>query len=274
MKTAINIKDIDWNGAWKEINLRKSFGGWSSSEYWDKRAPQFANHAKETNYPADFIKIMSPEPDWTVLDVGSAAGTLALPLSGLVKQVTALDISGKMLDLLDGRAAEKNIKNIKTVKAGWEDDWDAVGIAPHDVLIASRSLIVDDIRWAVEKMNRFARKKVYASAVVGDGPFDRSMFEAVGRPLVLSPDYIYLYNLLRSMDIYANVNMVTMREVKSYEGIDDAIRSLGWMLQELTPSEEGRLREYLVKHLVKKGQRWELDYEKVTRWAVVWWERS
>lgn len=266
--------EIDWNQAWKNAQTNKTRRR-KDAAYWDKRAPSFGKHTKETGYAADFLRVLKPSPLWSVLDVGCATGTLAIPLAREVRSITAIDISDSMLDLLRERCREEGISNITPLKLSWEEGWEAAGIGLHDVAIASRSLVVDDLKAALEKLNRHARKKVIVSALVEDGPFDRRIFEAVGRELDRGPDYIYVYNLLNQMGIYADITFVLNSSGgKVYGDIEDAVNSHRWMVDEITNEEEERLRNYLAKHLVKRWNGWTLSYHHTVRWAVIWWSRQ
>ena len=264
---------IDWNELWRKTQAQKHVP-MRDPGFWDKRAPEFTRHATASDYIGQFIAIMKPEPHWSVLDIGCAAGTLAVPLAGSVKSITALDPSTAMLSLLDVRCLKNGISNIRAVKGRWEDDWSELGIGVHDVAIASRSLLVDDLGEAVLKLQSHASKRVYISALVDDGPYDRKVLEAVGRKLCLGADYIVVYNLLRQMGIYANVTLTVKREEKSYGDVEDALNSMRWMVYEMTPEEEERLRDYLRGCLVRDGERWKLPYRLVERWAVLSWEKE
>ncbi len=164
-----DIRDIDWNRICVNAKRQRCYPT-GNAAYWDKRAPSFARNASKSDYMGKFLRFIDIKPQWSVLDVGCAAGTLAIPLAGRAKRITAVDISAKMLALLQERCSELGISNIRTVHAGWEDDWEAVGVGEHDVAIASRSLITADFRDAIKKLDKAARKRVYLSTIVGDGP--------------------------------------------------------------------------------------------------------
>ena len=264
---------IDWNVLWQKAHAGKHVPI-HDPKFWNKRAPEFTRHATASDYIGQFIEIMKPEPHWSILDIGCAAGTLAVPLAPSVKTITAMDPSAAMLCLLGERCSTQGIGNIRAVNGRWEDNWDELGIGIHDVAIASRSLIVDDLRGAVLKLDSRARKRVYLSALVGDGPYDRRIVEAVGRKFSIGADYIVVYNLLRQMGIYANVAFTVNREEKVYSGIDDALKSMRWMIYEMTPEEEAKLRGHLQKHLIQEDGHWKLPYRRVVRWAVLWWEKD
>ncbi|MFA5354276.1 MAG: class I SAM-dependent methyltransferase [Thermodesulfovibrionales bacterium] len=269
----MEMRQIDWNRLWMDARTERT-RKWDGKSFWNKRAPSFAKHATESGYAKDFLEIMGPEPHWTVLDVGCAAGTLAVPLSRKVQGITAMDISDVMLEMLDDRCRKQGIGNIRTIKGGWEDDWDSLGVGTHDVAIASRSLIVNDLRTAMAKLNNAARERVILSSMVGDGPFDRRIYEAVGRDLNRGPDYIYVYNLLHQMGIYAHLTFVKLPDDKTYTDHEACLNSLRWMLEDMTAEEEERLRLYLHDNLVERRGRWEMSYKKVVRWAVIWWDKK
>ena len=266
---------MDWNELWKQNQRQgKKFG---QREYWDKRAPSFSKQAAEGGYATPFVEIVRPQRNWSVLDVGSGGGTVSVPLAHVVREVTALDFSAAMLKVLEERCRAEKLTNVRTVEAGWEDDWILRGVKPHDVAVASRSLLVDDLRVALEKLNRFARKRVYVSASVGDGPRDRGLIEAVGREFKASPDYIYPYNVLHEMGIYANVEFIVNRISKAFTTREEAFEAIAWMVDEMTPEEEKKARAYVESHLVNDGEvvpMWKMDYERVVRWAVIWWDKD
>ena len=267
----MQLPNIDWNALWR-TNHDRRFKPARDPGFWDKRAPEFARHVKTSDYVNQFMAILKPQPEWCILDVGSAAGTLAVPMAPWVKGVTAMDPSARMRELLEMRCQEEGIDNIRIVDGRWEDDWDALNIGVHDVAIASRSLIVDDLKGTIEKLQRHACRRVVLSAMVGDGPHDRRIFEAAGRTFSAGTDYIVLVNLLRQMGIFANVTFICNRQHKAYRDVEDAVNSMRWMLDGMTAAEEDRLREYLTRTLVRENGSWTLPYGRIVRWAVVWWD--
>jgi len=240
----IQLKDIDWNSLWKKAKSKKS---WKSKgvEDWDRKAESFSKRNARSDYNEKFITLLQPEKSWTLLDIGSGPGTLAIPLAERVFHVTALDFSSKMLAILKQRANRRGQKNISTHNFSWEDDWKEKGVRVHDVAIASRSLAVKDLRPALEKLNSFARKGVFITDRVGHGPFDQAAFKAVGRELKTGPDYIYTFNLLYQMGIRAKVNFIHLGNQSTYSSLDNAVENNTWMFQNLTADEKKRLKKYI-----------------------------
>lgn len=269
----LDPRDIDWNQAWKERRARRTSPKRDAS-FWDGRAASFLKGASEREYADQFLAVMQPKPHWSVLDMGCGSGTIAVAVAPYVRSVTAVDFSARMLDAVRERCAALNIDNVTCIQGRWEEDWDGLGIGMHDVTVASRSLVADDLRESIKKLDGRALEKVFVSTVVGDGPFDRMLYNAVGRPLDLGPDYIYNYNLLYQMGILANVAFIEESRNKLYESHEDALRSMMWMLDSLKPDEEVKLRRHLHEHLVHEDGGWRLSYDRIVSWAVLWWRKG
>lgn len=140
--------------------------------------------------------------------------------------------------------------------------------------LASRSMVAEDLRTSVLKLDLVARKAVYIVTMVGDGPFDRRLFDAIGRPLNAGPDYIYNYNMLYQLGILANVAFIKESRRRTYESPEKACASVRWMFGELNSTEEERLRTYVREHLVIRDGRWSFSWDTIIRWAVLWWEKE
>jgi SAM-dependent methyltransferase len=217
---------------------------------------------------------MRPAPEWTVLDVGSGPGTLALPLARQVRKVTAMDYSSQMLAILKQQADNEKLFNIEAVEAAWDDNWQEIGIIPHDAVIASRSLTVDDLAAALVKMNQWARKAVFVTDRVGATPFDPEAFAAVGREFSPGPDYIYAVNILYQLGIHAKVDFISLPEVTILASREDAQASYAWMFDRLTPGEEQKLATYVDSRLTRTADgQYRLTRRTPPQWAFIHWEK-
>jgi SAM-dependent methyltransferase len=243
------------------------------SDFWDKRAATFAAYAPSTGYAESFLNLIPIEPKWSVLDMACGGGTLAVPLARKVQSLTAVDFSRNMLEMLEKRCREEGIGNVRRIHGRWQEDWVALGIGRHDVAIASRSLPFDIAEEAINKLDAVTGKRIYLSVAVGDGPYDRSLYQAVGRPFTPGPDYIYYYNLLYRMGIHANLTFIREKHENAWDTFTDAFDAQRWMFSNLTDQEEEKIKEYLLEHLLCEGRSWRLPYERSCRWAVIWWEK-
>lgn len=263
----------DWNRVWRDLRARRTSKR-KGTAFWDGRATSFAKTTPETGYSDRFLAIMEPRESWSVLDVGCGNGVLAIPLARVVSSVTAMDHSGEMLSIVGERCRNEGLDNVATLLCGWEDDWEEKGVGMHDVAIASRSMVADDLRESILKLDRAARRRVYIATIVGDGPYDRRLFEAIGRPLNVGPDYVCNYNMLYQLGIHAQVAFIDEERSRTYGSPDEAFTAMRWMFDDLTLEEEKRLRAYIEKYLTLSSGRWRLCYDRVIKWAVMWWEKG
>ncbi len=240
----MDITTIDWNLLWKQAKRKKT---WKSkkAEDWNKKALSFAKRTSTSQYTKHFLNLLSPLPEWSVLDVGCGPGTLALPLATRIRKVTALDFSQKMLAILNPKAIEKKLNNITLHQCAWNDDWHEHGIRPHDVAIASRSLAVADLKAALVKLTAYARSLVAVTDRVGPGPFDPDAFAAIGRPLSTGPDYIYTVNLLYQMGYLPKIDYIELEKEVPYRDEQEALEGYLWMFRDLDAKERKLLKKYL-----------------------------
>lgn len=266
------MHDIDWNARWLARRRQRSCKGKGPRD-WDRKAASFAKRNRSSSYVDNLITYIDPAAGQTILDVGAGPGTLAIPLARMVKRVTAVDYSPTMLEILRNEAAQQQITNISAVQAAWEDDWRLHNISRHDFAIASRSLSVDDLQSALEKLNSYATQKIFITDRVGPGPFDPDVFAAVGRKLDPGPDYIYTYNLLHQMGIYARVDFLDAEYCRTYHTRREAVDSCIWMLDDLTSAEQKKLDIFLDQRLRELADgRWEYVRRHTPRWAVISWD--
>ena len=267
-----DIEHCDWNAAWRTAHDAGSLSC-KDKAFWNHRAASFASHANhKSDYPQQFLNIVRPRSHWRVLDLGCGPGTVAIPMAPLVSQITALDFSDRMLAILQDRCAEKKIAHIKPVQADWTDDWQALGIEPHDLVMASRSFSPADLEETIAKMNRYATCQVCISAPVGTGPFDRRIMAAAGRAFRPGPDYIYILNQLHRMKIYARLAFTIHPVNRTYADHREALDECRWMIPDMTSEEQNRLLDFFEKNLIRHDNRWHLPGTPVVRWAVIIWD--
>ncbi|MCI5147302.1 MAG: class I SAM-dependent methyltransferase, partial [Candidatus Electrothrix sp. AR3] len=197
----------------------------------------------------------------------------ALPLASRCRRVTALDFSAMMLEIFEQRAEAQVLKNISARKLSWEDDWAAQGIRSHDLVIASRSLMVPNLQLALEKLNHFARRLVCVTDKVRHGPFDPDAFAAVGRTLEPGPDYIYTINLLHQMGYLPKVDYIHLEEELLYSSFTEAIAGWSWMFHDLHKEEEQKLEEYVrsITEIQEDGTAI-VRHPALPIWAFISWE--
>ena len=105
-----------------------------SREYWNKRAARFTRVATSA-YESWLLELLALEEADTVLDMGCATGTLAVPLAKRGHRVHACDFAQAMLTILDERTAQERLP-ISSHLLAWDDDWEAAGLGENSVDVA------------------------------------------------------------------------------------------------------------------------------------------
>ncbi len=268
------LADIDWNLLWQNARKQKSWSSKGAAD-WDKKAASFATRNAGTSYVSLLLERLPLGPDRTILDMGSGPGTLAIPLAGKVRSVTAVDYSAGMLEALTRQAQAKNIQNIRTIKGAWEDDWQQLGIEKYDIAIASRSLAVDNLALALQKLNDHAGEYVFIADRISPTPFDPAAFAAIGREFQSGPDYIYTVNILYSMGIHPCIDILKLDQDSVFTDREEAIQAYGWMFKDLSAKEEDALRRYLESRIISsEGNQITIRREHPPQWALIWWKKD
>ena len=270
-------EDKDWNAEWMRLSDQREVA--HDAAFWDRRARDFRGGDEASPYVAGFIACMRLRPGESVLDVGCGSGALALPLARAGHDVVAVDFSAGMLDVLRRRASADGLQNVTTIHAGWDDDWRAAGVGAADVVIASRSLDVRDLRAALQKLDAFARRRVCVT-LPADGLLYPQLLahEAVGRPYTRRGDQGTAVNVLRQMGIEAEVRPLEHASARRYESLEAARESLRRVVAPANEREESALEHYVAQHLVETtgddGRRvWKQEPEITVRWALLAWDK-
>ncbi len=266
--------DINWQQLWKNARQLKGWASKGASD-WDKKAASFSSRNRTSPYNDLILSHLPLTPEMTVLDIGCGPGTLSLPIAKRVQSVTALDFSQNMLGILQTDAKKRHLNNIETYRCAWEDDWSSLGIKPHDIAIASRSLSVDNLQKAITQLNTFATKYVFIADRISPTPFDPEVFSAVGRDFNSGPDYIYTLNILYSLGIHPNVTILELDPEFYYQDLDQAYLTYSWMIKELTVQEEDKLKNYIkTKARTTADGRISIYRKSPPRWALIWWAQK
>jgi len=276
------LKDIDWNEVWKSQmhRNRRSSPGRDCSKIWESResALQFWNMCQQERNRIDkTIWETDTTPQSRVLDIGAGPGTLAIPLAQKVAHVTAVEPAEGMVSVMREKMAEFAVQNITVVQKRWEDvDVNEDLQPPYDVVIASFSLGMPDIRSAIEKMIRASSKYVYLYHFAGETSWDRQWSELWpklhGREYQPAPKCDVLYNVLYQMGIYPHIRVFSLEHNQRYTSLDVAQKALEPQAQAETEEQKAILRDYLAKVLRKEEN--ELVLPSSSLRVRMWWEKN
>ena len=203
----MSLDDIDFAERYRQ-HMRRTGRKPKPPSAWDKRAVELAGKplALGSAYTDAFIQRMDLTGARTLLDIGCGPGTLCLPLAAQFEQVYALDYSPGMLACLQAVADELGVDNVHPVLCGWDDDWSEIPVC--DILIASRSSVVDDLDAILEKIHRHTRLRAYVTQLAGGHFIDPAISRLLEREQPALPDHIYTLNLLHQRGIYARLDYI------------------------------------------------------------------
>ena len=258
-----NLAAIDFAALYREQKRASDFKPKTARD-WDAKADGLSKNLGGI-YPANFLAAIDTTGCESLLDAGCGAGVLTLALAERFRTIYALDFSQGMLDALMQTAQERMITNITPIKHDMEGDWGA--IPPADLVIASRSLEVADMKPLLTALNAHARRRVYVSYKVGGSFLGADILGAIGRTVTPKPDYIYIVNILHQMGICASVQFIES-EGKGLNAADlvSFTASVEWSLGALTGDEKRRLAEF---YAVRKNRQ-----EPKLIWALIGWNTT
>ncbi|WP_109078869.1 class I SAM-dependent methyltransferase [Aggregatibacter kilianii] len=263
----MTIYDIDFNTLYKQHLIHCNHYN-LPPEKWDKKAVKMAENlvGKASRYNKQLLEAMQVQPNESVLDIGCGPGTFAIPLAQQGSPVYALDYSAGMLDVLAGYKQKMQLDNLTLIRRSWAENWDDVPQA--DIVLASRSTLVDDLDDMIDKLRAKAKKRVYLTSVTQRHFLDEGVFAAIGRDDIGFPTYIYLLNRLYQKGIQANLNFIETESGRFMgETYEDLLNSVEFSLGPLNEKE----KEGLAAFYRQKQKRNEPIEHGQRKWALIWW---
>lgn len=269
----------DWNEVWKNQS-DQSRDQLSKENVLDYDLKEHAlEYLKKSpkQRTEQILQSLPPSEEFRVLDIGAGPGRIAIPLSGRVAHITAVEPGTGMREVLQERIAEQDVQNITTVPKRWED----VDIArdlngPYDIVIASHSLEMPDMKDAIRKMCIASRKWVYlfwSAGITREEQIFIDLWPVLhGRKYHIGPGADILYHLLYDMGIFPNVRMDFQDSTDMYPDIEDAVRKFRKNLNISTPEQERIVWDYL-KATLETSENGYFHREREYR-VTFWWDVS
>ncbi|MDV0441075.1 class I SAM-dependent methyltransferase [Methanorbis furvi] len=210
----------------------------------------------------------------SVLDIGAGPGTLAVPLSLAGCLVTTVEPSEPMGVAMERYRVTVNAPPIREIRKRWEDVTpEEAGV--HDIVIASRSLIMGDIKNSLLKMDAAARHAVHLYWFLTPPSSSGGNVELWpllhGEPYCSEADADILWNALCQLGIYANIMIETKDKSQHYESFSAMQEDY---YNRMSVSEEWQ-RNVVDAFLLDRAVREESGYviPGVSRTAHIWWEK-
>ena len=130
-----------------------------SNRFWDRIATRYAK--KPVGDEAAYQRKLATtreyfRPDMTVLELGCGTGSTAIAHAPYVGHIRATDISGKMIEIAKGRAAEADVRNV-SFETGSVEDLDVASESIDAVLALSLLHLLDDRDAAIARIHDVLR---------------------------------------------------------------------------------------------------------------------
>jgi SAM-dependent methyltransferase len=251
---------IDWSQIWREqqrehhrTNREKN-----DASFWDAKdaARRFYAMAHENNGERirKTLRELPLTSDARVLDIGAGPGAIAIPIAQQVAHVTAVEPSEGMCAVFSENIEREKCDNITLIRRRWEDiDVNKDLEPPYDVVFASYSLDVPDIRDAILKMEEAASKYIAIYWFAGETSWDamsRELWPKIhGSQFIPSPKCDILYNLLYSMGIYPNIEVFPLNHKNRFNTLDEAVEHFSGRVFGETDEHKAVIRDYLKDHI-------------------------
>lgn len=178
-------------------------------KFWDKQAKDFITTPKYLNI------------DDTVLDYGCATGIISNAISDKVKEIHAIDISSKMIEIAKTKAGERSIKNVNYAQATIFDE--RYLKESFNVILAFRILhMLEDTQAVIRRINELLKPGgIFISVTACMGPLKAFL----GVPLFLlrkigiMPLHINMFNLPELQGIITGGSF----KIVEYERMNDRL---------------------------------------------------
>ncbi len=274
---------IDWNQIWqRQMKLHKSDKIFENeNKIWDNftLAYEYDRMSKTGHWKEVFIdkiKKINFSSESKILDIGSGPGTHAIPLSSKVNHITAIEPAEAMMNCLKDNINKLKIKNIDCIKKRWEDVNLKDLKCPYDVVLASFSLSMTDIKKSLIKMNNAASKYVYLIWHIGTPDWEKNYLK-LWKKLHQSkyhtvPKTDCLFQILCQMEIFPNLETYNMESFYRFNSIEDALSYFKIEFHITNKKQEKILLDYLKKSTYKENGH--VGMKGLSHYAVIWWKKN
>lgn len=120
------------------------------------------NSNRNKSFPPEKLLQMIPiNKNDNILDLGAGTGYLTIPAAKVVENIVyALDLDSKMLDIIEDKAKDNNIKNIKLIQGSIDN----IPLSDNSVDIVLASLVLHEVNplsKALEQIKRVIKDSGY-----------------------------------------------------------------------------------------------------------------
>ncbi len=251
--------------------------GTLGAAFWDTRAKRFAARMSPATATRDpFYRRLrrSTGRRSTMVDVGCGPGRFTLALAPHVAAVTALDPSGRMLDICRKQARARGLANVTCVQGRWEE----TEVPSVDVAFSSYVLtLVADAPRFLAKLDASATERafLYLGAYTADAIMDPLWRHFHGSSRKPGPTYLDAADVLRELGVVPEIEVVEVATRARFKSVADAAKDYRDQLC-LPDTAEVRkeLRDLLTHWLVPRGDELGAPLKTVPAAIISWRPRG
>lgn len=223
--------------------------GQEKNKQWDKKAQNYNRYnPDDTRFEAKILQdLKTLGVNFTnkeVLDVGAGTGVYSIRIAKMAKNISAIDFSSQMLEVLKEDATKENLENITTQTTSWGNFHFE---KPFDISLCTMSPALDTHE-DFEKFDKSAKTKIYLGwAGKRDSDILSALFKAHKQTYKAPNGSAQIKSWLQN-----NEKSFTCKEIEELKvstcKAENGLNKYEWHLEirEVTPNEE------LVKEVLEK----------------------
>lgn len=269
---------VDWNATWMARKKRHvAIPGFREGPGFFQQPANVARFFSRPATPSPRfdrqLALLRARPRASVLDIGPGPGHLAIPLAADGSRVVAVEPAAPMREVLARNADDAGVA-LEVVPSAWEDVEPSDLGGPFELVVASFSLSMVDIRAALEKMHAACSGEVHLWWFLTPPPWGRVLHELW--PEVHGAEYHFepmagcLFNVLLQMGLYPAFELEFTGSVHRYGTLEETVDEFAHRMNRRDGTHDDVIREG-VRRLFRQERDgiWVLDHPA---WqAHIWW---
>jgi len=234
----------------------------TTAKKWDGLAGHYRKYEHDEDFKADQQWVLDQlnsrkilQPEYRVIDVACGPGTHCFHFASQCRQVTALDVSPKMIAQLEARKLERQVDNLEVVCSDFSQYRTG---EKFDLVFASMSPILNELSTIdrlLELSSRYLALVYWAG--IRDNPVYNHCYEMIfHQPYIWDPlDIVAIFNYLYALGFSPEISFQHALW-KRRDTLENTFQHALWHLEfyrPLTEKEKEMVHAYLLEQSDEKG---------------------